>query len=66
MARERLVLANANVIDCVGERPMAGGSVVIERGRIAEVLDGTRSADTAMPTSPSLKGVTFRRPLGSP
>ena len=42
----RLVLTNANVIDCVGERPIAGGSVVIERGRIAEVLDGRRSPDT--------------------
>jgi imidazolonepropionase-like amidohydrolase len=46
MAHDRLVLTNGNVIDCVGDRPIAGGSVVIERGRIAEVLDGTRSADT--------------------
>ncbi len=46
MTHPRLVLTNANVIDCVGERPIVGGSVVIERGRIAEVLDGTRSADT--------------------
>jgi imidazolonepropionase-like amidohydrolase len=46
MTHHRLVLTNANIIDCVGERPIAGGSVVIERGRIAEVLDGRRSADT--------------------
>jgi imidazolonepropionase-like amidohydrolase len=46
MTHPRLVLTNANVIDCVGERPIVGGSVVIERGRIAEVLDGARSADT--------------------
>ena len=46
MTHNRLVLTNANVIDCVGEQPIAGGSVVIERGRIAEVLDGSHSADT--------------------
>jgi imidazolonepropionase-like amidohydrolase len=46
MPSDRLVLTNANVIDCVGERPIVGGSVVIERGRIGDVLDGTRSPDT--------------------
>src|SRR5260370_13912790 len=46
MTHDRLVLANANVIDCVGELPIVGGSVVIERGRIGQVLDGTHSADT--------------------
>jgi imidazolonepropionase-like amidohydrolase len=46
MTHDRLVLANANIIDCVGERPIVGGSVVIERGRIAEVLERSRSADT--------------------
>jgi len=46
MTTNRLVLTNANVIDCVGERPIVGGSVVIERGRIAEVLDGSRPPDT--------------------
>src|SRR5947199_7775593 len=45
MTNDRLVLTNANVIDCVGERPIVGGSVVIERGRIGEVLDGSRSPD---------------------
>src|SRR5436190_8452538 len=46
MTHDRLVLTNANVIDCVREQPIAGGSVVIERGRIGEVLDGSRSPDT--------------------
>jgi imidazolonepropionase-like amidohydrolase len=46
MTTNRLVLTNANVIDCVGERPIVGGSIVIERGRIAEVLDGSRPPDT--------------------
>jgi imidazolonepropionase-like amidohydrolase len=46
MTHHRLVLSNANIIDCVGERPIVGGSVVIERGRIAEVLDAGRSPDT--------------------
>jgi len=46
MTHDRLVLTNANVIDCVGEQPIAGGSVVIERGRIAAVLSGGHSADT--------------------
>src|SRR6266403_288914 len=46
MTHDRLVLTNANVIDCVGELPIVGGSVVIERGRIGQVLDGTHSADT--------------------
>src|SRR5438093_3572950 len=45
MTNDRLVLTNANVIDCVGERPIVGGSVVIERGRIGDVLDGSRSPD---------------------
>ena len=46
MTTNRLVLTNANVIDCVGERPIVGGTIVIERGRIAEVLDGSRPPDT--------------------
>jgi imidazolonepropionase-like amidohydrolase len=46
MTSDRLVLTNVSVIDCVGERPIVGGSVVIERGRIGEVLDGSRSPDT--------------------
>ncbi len=42
----RRVLTNATVIDCVTPRPIPGASVVIERGRIVEVLDGSRSPDT--------------------
>jgi imidazolonepropionase-like amidohydrolase len=36
----RRVLTNATVIDCVHPRPRPGASIVIEDGRIAEVLDG--------------------------
>jgi len=42
----RRVLTNATLIDCVQPRPVPGASVVIEQGRIAEVLDGRRSPDT--------------------
>ena len=56
MTHDRLVLTNANVIDCVGEQTIVGGSVVIERGRIREVLDGTRSADTRNADVIDLKG----------
>src|SRR5260370_11657227 len=42
----RRVLTNATVIDCVTPRPIPGASVVIERGRIGEVLEGHRSTDT--------------------
>jgi imidazolonepropionase-like amidohydrolase len=42
----RRVLTNATVIDCVTPRPLPGASVVIDRGRIVEVLDGSRSPDT--------------------
>jgi imidazolonepropionase-like amidohydrolase len=42
----RTVLTNATLIDCVGDRPAAGGSVTIERGRILEVLAAGRSPDT--------------------
>ena len=42
----RRVLTNATLIDCVQPRPVPGASVVIEGGRIAEVLDGRRSPDT--------------------
>jgi hypothetical protein len=30
----RVVLINANVIDCVQPRPLAGASVTVEHGRI--------------------------------
>jgi len=42
----RRVLTNASLIDCVNPRPSPGASVVIEDGRIAEVLDPSRSPDT--------------------
>lgn len=42
----RRVLTNATVIDCVTPRPISGASVTIDRGRIVEVLDGSRSPDT--------------------
>src|SRR4026209_1709176 len=42
----RRILINATLIDCVNPRPVPGASVTIERGRIVEVLDGSRSPDT--------------------
>ena len=42
----RRVLLNAQLIDGVTPTPIAGASVVIEHGRIAEVLSGNRSPDT--------------------
>ena len=42
----RRVLTNATVIDCVTPRPLPGASVVIDRGRIVEVLAAGRSPDT--------------------
>ena len=42
----RRVLTNATLIDCVQPRPMPGASVTVERGRIVEVLDRSRSPDT--------------------
>ncbi len=42
----RLVLTNANVIDGVNPTPIYGGSVVIEDGCIAEVLDARSSPST--------------------
>src|SRR5499427_4226018 len=42
----RVVLTNANVIDCVHPRPLAGASVTLEHGRIVEVRDSSRAPDT--------------------
>src|SRR5215510_13985895 len=39
----RVVLLNANVIDCVQPRPLAGASVTVEHGRIVEVLESGRT-----------------------
>jgi predicted amidohydrolase YtcJ len=41
----------------VADRPIAGGSVVIERGRIVEVLDASRSADTRRADVIDLEGM---------
>ena len=42
----RLILTNANLIDCVNPYPIPGASVSVEEGRIVEVTDGHRSPDT--------------------
>ena len=42
----RLVLTNCNLIDCVSPTPVPEASVVVEDGRIAEILDGSRSPGT--------------------
>ncbi len=42
----RLVLTNCNLIDCVDPAPVPEASVIVEDGRITEVLDGRRSPDT--------------------
>jgi imidazolonepropionase-like amidohydrolase len=38
-----LVLTNAHLIDCVNPTPTPGASVIVENGRIVEVLDGHHS-----------------------
>ena len=42
----RLVLTNCNLIDCVSPVPVSEASVIVEEGRIAEILDGRGSPDT--------------------
>ena len=42
----RVVLTNANVIDCVNPRALVGASVTVEHGRIVEVLGSNRAPDT--------------------
>lgn len=42
----RLVLSGVNVIDGVSSIPVEGASVAVENGRIAEVLDNSKSPDT--------------------
>jgi imidazolonepropionase-like amidohydrolase len=42
----RVVLTNANVIDCVQPQPIPQASVVLEHGRIAAVLDRHHPPDT--------------------
>jgi imidazolonepropionase-like amidohydrolase len=41
-----LVLTDAQLIDCVNPTPLPGASVIVEEGRIVEVLDGHRSPAT--------------------
>src|SRR5919202_999947 len=52
----RVVLSNANVIDCVHPRPLAGASVTVEHGRIVEVLESKRSPDTHQAQVIDLRG----------
>jgi len=53
----KLVLTNANLIDCVvGPQPVPGGSVTVEDGRIVEVLDGRHSPSTQDARVMDLKG----------
>ncbi|MCC6532996.1 MAG: amidohydrolase family protein [Burkholderiales bacterium] len=43
--RMRTILTNATLIDCIDPKPRSGASVVIERGRISEILtDGRKAA----------------------
>ena len=42
----RLVLSGVNLIDGASPIPLQDASIVIEEGRIVEVLDGSRSPDT--------------------
>jgi len=42
----RMVLINANVIDCVHQQPIARASVVLEDGRILALLDRHHAPDT--------------------
>ncbi len=42
----RLVLTNGNLIDCVNPDPVPEASVVVEEGRIVEVLKGNSPPDT--------------------
>ena len=74
MTNDRLVLTNANVIDCVGERPIVGGSVVIDRLAQGYDPDKTKAwladevggwvrdflADHATPADPSGQVATCR------
>ena len=52
----RLVLTNANLIDCVEPAPAQGVSVYIEGGRIAAITNGSDSPDTAAAQVLDLEG----------
>jgi len=53
---ERLVLANARLIDCVAPDPRPA-SVVIDRGRIAEIVEGGRAPSAPGATVLDLAGL---------
>ena len=52
----KLVLTNANIIDCVNPVVLPQASITIENGRIAEVLDGAHSPDARSATVIDLHG----------
>ena len=52
----RVVLMNANVIDCVQPRPLTGASVTVEHGRIVEVRESSRAPDTQQAQVIDLQG----------
>ena len=52
----RTILNNATLIDCVNPTPAAQASVVIENGRISEILTGGRQPQTGDATVIDLKG----------
>jgi imidazolonepropionase-like amidohydrolase len=52
----RTLLKNATLIDCVNAAPAENASVVIEDGRISEILTGGRKPDTGEATVIDLEG----------
>lgn len=56
MPTSRTVLTHATLIDCVDPKPAADASVVIEKGRIAEILRDGRKPATGDSTVIDLKG----------
>src|SRR5689334_25442618 len=52
----RTVITNATLIDCVEPKASANTSVVIEKGRIAEILRDGRKVQTGDSTVIDLKG----------
>ena len=53
---KKTILTNATLIDCVGREPVPGASVMIQDGRIGEVLDSHRSPDIEEAQVIDLKG----------
>src|SRR5258706_10234126 len=54
--KTRTILTNATLIDCVDPKPVADAAIVIENGRITEILSGGRKAATGDATVIDLKG----------